>query len=75
MSTMIIELEPSLVMGLNKLAERLVDSPTHIAQQAIQHFVELNDWQINEIESALIEADVKDFASDDQVKSLFSKWS
>ena len=72
---MSIELEPNLVMGVNKLAERLADSPAHIVQQAIQHFVELNDWQINEIESALIEADARDFASDDQVKALFNKWS
>ena len=72
---MIIELEPNLVVGLNQLAERLADSPTHIVQQAIQQFVELNDWQINEIESALIEDDASDFASDDQVNALFSKWS
>ncbi|MGC9386552.1 MAG: CopG family ribbon-helix-helix protein [Hydrogenovibrio sp.] len=75
MSTMTIELEPGLVTGLNRLAERLADSPAHIAQQAIQQFVELNEWQINEIEAALIQADADDFASDDQVKAVFSKWS
>ena len=74
MSTMTIELEPGVVAGLNQLAARLADTPAHIAQQAIQQFIELNEWQINEIEAALIEADAGDFASDDQVKAVFSKW-
>lgn len=74
MSTMTIELKPGLVAGLNRLAERLADSPAHIAQQAIQHFIELNEWQINEIEAALLEADAGDFASDEQVNAVFSKW-
>jgi RHH-type rel operon transcriptional repressor/antitoxin RelB len=35
----------------------------------------VNDWQIAEIEKALLEADRGEFATDEEVAVVFSKWS
>jgi len=37
--------------------------------------ISLNDWQIAEIKAALLEADRGDFATDEEVAAVFSKWS
>ena len=35
----------------------------------------LNEWQMNEIETALIEAENGDFANKKQMDDVFNKWS
>ena len=35
---------------------------------------EINQWQINEINSALEEADAGDFASEEEVQYVIDKW-
>ena len=44
------------------------------ATDAIEKYKDLNEWKIQEIESAISEADKGDFATDDQVVTLFNKW-
>jgi predicted transcriptional regulator len=75
MSALTIELEPSLVAGLDNLAKRFSDSPVHLAHEAIKQFVALNDWQILETEAALREADEGNFATQEEVKMVFDRWS
>ena len=36
---------------------------------------EINQWQINEINSALEEADAGDFATDAEVQAAIEKWT
>ena len=43
-------------------------------KETIQVPIELNEWQLREVEKAVAEADRGDFASDDIVRSVFSKW-
>jgi RHH-type rel operon transcriptional repressor/antitoxin RelB len=35
----------------------------------------MNDWQIQEIHSAVAEADTGDFATDSEVKAVMDKWN
>lgn len=74
MTAMTLNLEPSLVQSLNSLAKRLEDNPNHLVSEAIRHFIDLNNWQLNEIEAAIVEADAEDFADDKTVESVFNKW-
>lgn len=37
--------------------------------------VQLNEWQIAEIKKGLAEADRGDFATDEEVAAVLSKWS
>ena len=73
-TTMTIRLEPELRSRLDQLAEVTRRSRSFLAAEAIRDFVELNEWQIQEIRSALQEADQGDFAGDQAVSKTFGKW-
>ena len=73
-STMTIRLESELKERLDKLAHATKRSKSFLATEAVREFVELNEWQIEEIQTALTEADAEDFASDTAVAETFNKW-
>ena len=73
-ATMTIRLEPALKQRLDHLAEATQRSRSFLAAQAIREFVDLNEWQVQEIRNALAEADNEDFASEDLVKDVLGKW-
>ena len=73
-ATMTIRLEPALKQRLDNLAEATQRSKSFLAAQAIREFVDLNEWQVQEIRNALAEADDEAFASDDLVREVFDKW-
>ena len=74
-TTMTLRLEPELKQRLDHLAEATQRSKSFPAAQAIREFVDLNEWQVQEIRNALAEADSEDFASDDLVRDVLAKWS
>ena len=45
-----------------------------LAAEAIREFIELNEWQIKEIQQAINEADQGKFASESEVEQTFAKW-
>ena len=59
---------------LEKLAKAMERSKSYVAAEAIRAYVELNEWQITEIRTALKEADASDFASESQVEAVRRKW-
>ena len=74
-TTMTIRLEPELKQRLDQLAKATQRSMSFLAAEALRDFVELNEWQIQEIADAIKEADNDDFASDKEVKKVLAKWS
>ena len=73
-STMTIRLEPKLKSRLDNLAKATHRSKSFLASEAVREYIELNEWQIQEIKAAVQEADAEDFASDEQVQAVFNKW-
>ena len=73
-TTMTIRLEPDLKRRLDQLAEATNRSKSFLAAEALRDFVELNEWQIAEIQDAIKEADAGDFASEQAVKETMNKW-
>ena len=73
-TTMTIRLEPELKQRLDQLAKATHRSKSFLAAEALRDFVELNEWQVQEIQSALKEADSGDFASRQTVSKTLSKW-
>lgn len=73
-TTMTIRLEPELKRRLDQLAEATHRSKSFLAAQALRDYVELNEWQIAEIKTAIKEADDGEFASDQDVQSTLNKW-
>ena len=73
-TTMTIRLDEDVKARLDSLAESTHRSRSFLAAEAIQSFVEINEWQIGEIRTALDEADAGKFASDKEVTALARKW-
>ena len=73
-ATVTIRLESELKQRLERLAEAMQRSKSFLAAQAIRDFVDLNEWQVQEIEQAVVEADRGEFASDQDVAAVFGKW-
>lgn len=73
-STMTIRLDPELKSRLNKLAEATHRSKSYLAAEAVREFIELNEWQLSEIQSAIKEADAGDFATPQELEATLAKW-
>ncbi len=73
-TTMTIRLEGDLKDRLDQLAGATSRSRSFLAAEAIRDFVELNEWQIQEIHDAIKEADNGDFATDKAVYKTLNKW-
>jgi RHH-type transcriptional regulator, rel operon repressor / antitoxin RelB len=59
---------------LEKLAKATDRTKSYLAAEAIRTYVDLNEWQIQEIKAALKEADAEDFADPMDVRIVLNKW-
>ncbi len=74
-STMTIRLDDSVKSRLEILAAATHRTKSFLASEAIQKYIETNEWQIQEIQAAIKEADRGEFASDEEVNNIFNKWT
>ena len=72
--TMTLRLDDDIKTRLDVLAGATQRSKSFLAAEAIRDYVETNEWQIQETQRALVEADAGDFAGDGEVNALASKW-
>lgn len=73
-TTMTIRLDDNLKEQLDQLAASTQRSKSFLAAEAIREYIELNEWQIKEIQQAINEADQGQFASESEVEQTFAKW-
>lgn len=73
-TTMTIRLESDLKQRLEALAEATHRSKSFLANEALNDFLEHNEWQIEQLKEAVEAADRGEFASDEEVASTFSQW-
>ena len=73
-TTMTVRIGDDIKDRLDVLAEATQRSKSFLAAEAIRAYLELNEWQIDQIRAALSEADAGDFASDKEVRALARKW-
>lgn len=59
---------------LDKLAEATHRSKSYLAGEAIRQYLDLEAWQVGEIQQAIEEADAGDFASDAEVDAVVRKY-
>ena len=64
-SVLTLRLDAKLKNQLDRLSKSMNRSRSFVAAQAIQEFVSVNEWQINEIKKGLAEADAGDFATEE----------
>ena len=73
-TTMTIRLDDDVKHRLDVLAAATQRSKSFLAAEAIRAFVETHERQIGEVQAAIQEAKVGDFASDKDVAALAKKW-
>ena len=73
-TTISIRLDPALKARLDRLADSTHRSSSFLAAEAVRAFVEVNEWQIQEIQAALKEAEASDFAKPSEVRKILGKW-
>jgi predicted transcriptional regulator len=71
---MTIRLEPELKTRLDNLSKATHRSKSFLAAEAVREFIELNEWQIQELKAAIKESDNNEFASGQEVDAVFNKW-
>jgi predicted transcriptional regulator len=69
-----VRLDDATLMALDRLAERTDRSRSSLIAQAVQDYVALNAWQIEKIETGIAAADRGDFASDEELARIRSKF-
>jgi len=71
---MTIRVDRKTKTRLEKLAKAMERTKSYVAAEAIRSYIDLNEWQIAEIKTALKEADAGDFTTEDQVEAVVRKW-
>lgn len=74
MSVVSVRLPDDIEQQLAALAETTGRTKSWHAGQAVRDYLDRELWQVGEIQQALAEADVGDFASDDEVSAKMRKW-
>jgi predicted transcriptional regulator len=69
-----VRIKDETASKLDQLAEKLDRSRSHMAAEAIEAFVEQQEWQLAEIEAGLAAADRWESASDDDVAIVVGKY-
>ncbi|PZO01893.1 MAG: CopG family transcriptional regulator [Hyphomicrobiales bacterium] len=69
-----IRLDDEMLAKLDALASDTDRSRNWIAKKAIASYVERNEWQIGRIQEGIGEADRGEFATDEEVEAVFSKY-
>ena len=73
-TTMTIRLQPELKDRLDRLAQATQRSKSYLAAEALRDYIELNAWQIQEVNDAIREADAGEFASDQELARVKKTW-
>lgn len=66
-------IEEHINSRVDSLAAATGRSKSWIASEAIRRYVELESWQVAEIQQAIKEADAGDFATDEKVAATFKR--
>jgi RHH-type transcriptional regulator, rel operon repressor / antitoxin RelB len=74
-TTLTLRVPSEMKEQLDKLADATHRSKSYLAGEAIRRYLDLESWQIGEIQQAIQEADANDFASDEEVDAVVRKYA
>ena len=69
-----VRIDDNILGRLDILAETLNRSRSWIINQAIEKFVDDEEWFAQEVQAGLSEVEQGKIATDEEVRSAFSKW-
>lgn len=73
-ATLSFRTEETLRTRLDRLAEARRRDRSFLINEAIEQYIELQEWQEARIREGIAEADRGDFATDEEVAAGFAKW-
>jgi predicted transcriptional regulator len=73
-ATMSFRTDESIRTRLDTLAETQRRDRSFLINEAIEQYLELNDWQEARIRAGIEEADRGEFATEEEVEAVFAKW-
>ncbi|MBN3911383.1 MAG: CopG family transcriptional regulator [Nostoc sp. NMS1] len=59
--------------ALDAIASQINRDRSYILNEAVDAYLEMYQWQIEEIQKGIAEANAGDFASDEEVKATFAR--
>lgn len=72
--TLNLRISPELHRNLALLTRATGRSKSYLAVEALERYLEEQSWQIKDIETGIEEAQRGEFASSEEVQSIFSKY-
>jgi len=66
-------LDPDKRAALDAIAAGMDRNLTYVLNQAINAYLEMHQWQLQEIQQGIAEADAGDFASEQEVSAVFTR--
>ncbi len=66
-------LEEESVAFLDMLGKNLDRDRSYLIKDAVNHYIEMHRWQMDDIKKAIAEADAGDFASEKEVATMFAE--
>lgn len=73
-SAVSVRIEDDKIEKLDRLADLSKRDRSFLINEAVEMFLEVNEWQISRIKSGLKQANNEDFASESQVSKAMNKW-
>ncbi len=70
-----LRLDKDKIALLDQLAQSDDRDRTYLIKQAIDGYLQMRQWQIEEIRKALAEADAGDFVPEEEMETLLAKWT
>jgi predicted transcriptional regulator len=74
-TTLTMRVPAELKEQLEKLADATHRSKSYLAGEAIRQYLDIEAWQIGEIQMAIKEADANDFATNEEVDAIVRKYA
>jgi len=72
--TINVRLPDALYNQIEELSKATARTKSFLAIDALTNYVQNESWQIRDIQEGIKEADAGEFATDEQVKAVFSKY-
>lgn len=69
-----LRIEEDKIEELDQLAQVTQRDRSFLINEAIENYLEVQKWQVEHIKAALQQASDGEFASPDDVESVFKKW-
>lgn len=73
-STVSFRTEEQIRDRLDRLAEARRRDRSFLINEAIEQYLDLHDWQEARILEGIAEADRGEFATDEEVEAVFTRW-